>query len=117
MEEYHEGPLGGHYSGNCLYNTLSNNWYWDGMYTNAIEFCKSCPLCAIVTGGERHVKQSLHLISVKRPFRIIGLDIMDLPITDQGNKHVVVFQDYFSKWPMAFAVPDQKTSRIVELLT
>ena len=42
---------------------------------------------------------------------------MDLPITDQGNKHVVVFQDYFSKWPMAFAVPDQKTNRIVELLT
>ena len=30
---------------------------------------------------------------------------MDLPVTDQGNKHVVVFQDYFSKWPMVFAVP------------
>ena len=27
IEEYHGGPLGGHYSGNCLYNTLSNNWY------------------------------------------------------------------------------------------
>ena len=36
---------------------------------------------------------------------------------DQGNKHVVVFQDYFSKWPMVFAVPDQKTNAIVELLT
>ena len=42
---------------------------------------------------------------------------MDLPVTEQGNKHVVVFQDYFSKWPMVFAVPDQKTSRIAELLT
>ena len=43
---------------------------------------------------------------------------MDLPMTDdQGNKHVVVFQDYFSKWPMVFAVPDQKTNAIVELLT
>ena len=27
IEEYHGGPLDGHYSGNCLYNTLSNNWY------------------------------------------------------------------------------------------
>ena len=59
----------------------------------------------------------LHLIPVQRPFRILGLDIMDLPVTEQGNKHVVVFQDYFTKWPMVFAVPDQKTVRIVELLT
>ena len=54
---------------------------------------------------------------MQRPFQIIGLDIMDLPMTDQGNKHVVVFQDYFSKWPMVFAAPDQKTTTIVELLT
>ena len=32
---------------------------------------------------------------------------MDLPVTEQGNKHVIVFQDYFSKWPTVFAVPDQ----------
>ena len=42
---------------------------------------------------------------------------MDLPATERGNKHVVVFQDYFTKWPMVFPVPDQKTLRIVELLT
>ena len=42
---------------------------------------------------------------------------MDLPVTEQGNKHVIVFQDYFSKWSMVFPVPDQKTSRIAELLT
>ena len=87
------------------------------MYTDAVEFCKSCPLCAIVSGGERHVKQPLHPIPMQKPFQIIGLDIMDLPRIDQGNKHVVVFQDYFSKWPMVFAVPDQKTNAIAELLT
>ena len=42
---------------------------------------------------------------------------MDLPITEDGNKHVVVFQDYFTKWPMVYPVPDQKTTRLVELLT
>ena len=117
MQEYHGGPLGGHYSGNRLYNVLITNWYWDGIYNDALKFCKSCPQCAIVTGGERHVKQPLHPIPVQRIFQIIGLDIMDLPVTEQGNKHVIVFQDYFSKWPMVFPMPDQKTSRIVELLT
>ena len=41
---------------------------------------------------------------------------MDLPPTEQGNRHVVVVQDLFTKWPFAFAVPDQKTGRIARLL-
>lgn len=51
MEESHVGPLVGHYSGNWLHNILSNHWYWDGMYTDAIEFCISFPQCVIVSGG------------------------------------------------------------------
>ena len=77
LEQYHGGPLGGHYSGNWLYNVLSSQWYWDGMYTDCLKFCRSCPQCAIVSGGERNGKQPLHPIPVQRPFQILGLDIMD----------------------------------------
>ena len=41
---------------------------------------------------------------------------MDLPLTEDGNRHVVVIQDLFTKWPFIFAVPDQKASRIARLL-
>lgn len=41
---------------------------------------------------------------------------MDLPRTEAGNKHVFVFQDFLSKWPMVFPVPDQKAIRLVHLL-
>lgn len=41
---------------------------------------------------------------------------MDLPLTDRGNKHVVVIQDLFAKWPLVFAVPDQKTTCISRLI-
>ena len=44
------------------------------------------------------------------------LDIMDLPCTERGNKHVVVFQDMFTKWLLVFPVPDQKAERIAKLL-
>ena len=53
---------------------------------------------------------------MSRPFQILGVDIMDLPLTDSGNKHVVVIQDLFTKWPLVFAVPDQKTERLVRLV-
>ena len=41
---------------------------------------------------------------------------MDLPITENGNKHVIVVQDLFTKWPFVFAVPDQKAPRITRIV-
>ena len=58
----------------------------------------------------------LHPIPVRRPFQIMGVDIMDLPLTQQGNQHVVVFQDYLTKWPLVFPVPDQRAHRLARLL-
>ena len=38
------------------------------------------------------------------------------PKTESGKKHVVVFQEYLTKWPLVFPVPDQKAVRIAQLL-
>ena len=116
MEQSHRGPMAGHFSGHRLFNTLSRHWWWEGMYGDTRQYVKSCPECAIVSGGGRVQRPPLHPIPVSRPFQIIGVDVMDLPKTAQGNKHVLVFQDLFTKWPMVFAIPDQKTDRIVRIL-
>ena len=87
------------------------------MYDDAMNFCRSCPECVTVSGSGKLVKPPLHPIPIQRPFQILGVDVMDLPITEKGNKHVVVFQDYFTKWPLVYPVPDQKVSHLVELLT
>jgi len=42
---------------------------------------------------------------------------MDLPKTEQGNKHAIVFQDLFMKWPMVYLAPDQLVHHIACLLT
>ena len=59
-----------------------------------------CPECAVVYGRERVVRPKLHPIPVSWPLQIIGVDVMDLPVTTFGNKHILVFQDLFMKWPM-----------------
>ena len=70
-----------------------------------------------MSGSGKLVKPPLHPIPVQRPFQILGVDVMDLPVTEKGNKHVVVFQDYFTKWPLVYPVPDQKAAHLVDLLT
>ena len=86
------------------------------MYSEVVSHCSNCPQCAIVNSSGRVNRPPLHPIPVERVFQIIGVDIMDLPKTNAGNKHVVVFQDFLSKYPLVFPVPDQKNSCIVKLL-
>ena len=86
------------------------------MYTDIYNFCKKCPDCTVVTGGGRQLRPSLRPMPVEQAFQKIGIDIMDLPCTQCGKKHVVVFQDMLMKWPMVFPVPDQKMERLVRLL-
>ena len=116
IQEHHRGNMGGHFAANKLYRMLASHWWWEGMYSDVYKKVKSCPECAIVSGGGRKHKPPLHPIPVQRPFQIIGVDIMELPKTRRGNRYVVVFQDFFSKWPMVYPVPDQKAERLVKLL-
>ena len=116
MKSVHGGPFAGHFAGPRLYKVLNRSWWWEGMYKDSVNYCKSCPQCCIVMGGGRPGKPPLQPIPVSRPFQILGIDVMDLPKTQQGNKHVLVIQDYLSKWPWVFPIPDQKTVRIVYIV-
>ena len=116
LEEVHSSRFAGHFSGQRLYSSLMLHWWWRGMSQDATDFARSCPECAVATGTGRRNRPPLQPIPVSRPFQILGIDVMDLPPTERGNRHVVVVQDLFTKWPFAFAVPDQKTERIARLL-
>ena len=117
LQEGHSGLTGGHFSGKWTYNALAQHWWWEHMYRDTVKFSKSCPECAIVSSVGRRNKPPLCPIPVQRPFQIVGVDIMELPKTSKGNKYVVVFQDFATKWPLVFPAPDQLTVRIVKLLT
>lgn len=104
MEETHRGAFGDHFCGSRLYAMLGRHWWWENMYSSVIQFCKACPECAIATGGSRPGRPPFSPIPVQRSFQIVWVDLMELPLTTQGNKYVLVFQDLFTKWPMVYAL-------------
>ena len=116
LKQTHSGNYSGHFSGRRLYHVLMSSWWWEGMYADAEKFVKTCPECIYVSGSGRKNKPPLHPIPVQCPFQVLGIDVMDLPVTDRGNRHVVVIQDLFTKWPLVFPAPDQKASRIAKLI-
>jgi hypothetical protein len=50
----------------------------------------------------------LSTIPVQRPFQLVGVDIMELPVTTQGNRYVLSSRH---KIALVFAEPDQKALR------
>ena len=77
------------------------------MYKDCIDYCRNCVECAVKGTGKLQ-RPPLHPIPVQRPFQILGVDIMELPVTKRGNRYVIVFQDLLTKWPLVYPVPDQK---------
>jgi len=116
IEEYHGGVMAGHFSGPRTYKAMAHQWWWHNMYRDIIAYTRGCAQCAIVSGGGKKHLPPMQSIPVDHPFQIMGVDIMELPLTSTGNRYVIVFQDLFTKWPMAYAIPDQKTERIAKLL-
>ena len=108
--------MAGHFSGPRLYQCLSRSWWWDGMYRDAVTFANQCAECAVSGRGPQPRRPPLQPIPVQRPFQMWGIDIMELPVTKKGNRYVVVLQDFFTKWPLVFPTPDQKSPRLVKLI-
>jgi len=55
-------------------------------------------------------------IVTSRPWEMVTMDILKVPMSSRGNNYLLVVQDYFTKWPFAITLPDQKATTIVKAL-
>ena len=85
------------------------------MRADVSKYCRSCLVCASRKGNGHSIKPALQPIPVGGPFHWIGVDVLQLPLTLDGNQYAVMFTDYLTKWVEAFAVADQTAETIARL--
>ena len=115
LEDAHGGLLAGHLAEKRVYDRLRRAYWWQGMRTDVRKHCRSCLACATRRGTGRASCPPLQPIPVGGPFHTVGVDILKLPQTYEGNQHVVVFLDYLTKWAEAFPVADQRAETVARL--
>ena len=115
MKEAHGGKFAGQFAERKVYLTLRGRYWWKGMRSDVRRYCRSCLVCASRKGPGRRQCAELCPIPVGGPFHTVGVDVLQLPRTFDGNQYAVVFVNYLTKWPEVFAVPDQKAETIARL--
>ena len=53
---------------------------------------------------------------IGRPWEMIAVDVLEVQVSSNNNRYLLVIQDYFTKWVEAVPMPDQKADRITKEL-
>ena len=70
--------------------------YWVGMASVVNEHCQNCPICqqAKLTSPP---KAPLVSFPIGRPWEMLAVNVLEVPISTHGNHDLLVVQDYFTK--------------------
>ena len=107
LEEVHASPYGGHLGREKIYSILYRRVYWPGMSSQVSDFTRDCIVCRKSKHARYNVAPMMN-VHAQLPFYRLGLDIMGpFPASKKGNKYLIIFTCYFTKYPVVFATPDQ----------
>ena len=112
----HDSPLSGHMGINKTYEKVRERYFWKGMFKDCEHWVQSCVDCSMKKTPKNKQKAIVLPIPVGAWERV-GVDCLGpFPVTDSGNRHIVVFTEYLTKWCEAFPVATIDAPTIARLL-
>uniref|UniRef100_A0AC35F203 Integrase catalytic domain-containing protein n=1 Tax=Panagrolaimus sp. PS1159 TaxID=55785 RepID=A0AC35F203_9BILA len=116
-EEVHCGKLGGHFGAKKLKQILSDRYFWPGMGKDIGEWTQSCMKC-FAHRSHRRDRPPLCSIKTEFPMQIVGMDLAEMPMSEEGYKYILVIIDHFTKfaaaWPLKTKTAEEVASRFLE---
>ncbi|KAH9151505.1 hypothetical protein AeRB84_005893 [Aphanomyces euteiches] len=120
LELCHDSSLSGHFGVTRTIDRVKRIGYWKGWRDDVIDYCCKCLRCGAAKGTrpwKNGLMQRMPVYKLRGPFSFLVVDALGpFPLTPQGNRYVLIFVDYFTRWPEEFAVPDLKTSTFIRIL-
>lgn len=113
LEDAHINPFGGHIGINRTYLRLKRLYVWKNMKKDIENYIKKCSLCQ-KNKFSRPCKMPMMISKPPyRPFDKVFMDIVDpLPLTVNGNKYILTFQDDLTRFFDCYAMPDAEANTV-----
>ena len=111
----HDVPGAGHQGFDKTLARVQEEAYWVGMTRDVNHHCTTCEKCQAAKLNSAR-KAPMQNVPVGRPWQMVAVDILEVPLSIQGNRYIIVIQDYFTKWLEAIALKDQTADTITKEL-
>ena len=79
------------------------------------KYCHECSVCQ-ASKTPTPMKAPLVNVPIGKPWEMVAVDILEVPVSYRNNRYLLVIQDYFTKWAEVVPLPDQTASRIADEL-
>jgi transposase InsO family protein len=116
IRSLHEGNTAAHRGINATTSRIKERYWWPNVKDDVRDFIKTCDRCQ----KNRKPKPATDIyptMDAERPMQIIGIDhVGPFAETKHGFRHIIVAQDYFTKYPFAVPVYSTDTDEAVEFL-
>ena len=98
----------GHFGLFKTHKRILQRFWWPNYLQDLREFVGNCEICLQIKSPNRKFG-ALGVREIRsKPFDIVSIDFLtDLPITPQGNVHILVVIDWFSKYLQLYPVPNR----------
>ena len=114
--QLHTSSLGGHMGIHSTVAKLRRRFYWPGYKEDIVRWISWCDKCQKRSQPSKG-RAPLQQVPVGFPMERMAVDILGpLPITDRGNKYIVVICDYFTKWTESHPLPNQEAITVADCL-
>ncbi len=103
----HHSPMAGHLGVKKTTDKVLSNFYWPGLtgdHGDVQLYCRSCHICQRTVSKGKVGKVPLgEMPLIDTPFKRIAVDLVGPihvhPITDRGNRFILVIVDYATRYP------------------
>ncbi|KAH7724764.1 gagpol and env protein precursor [Aphelenchoides avenae] len=108
LDQFHSGTLGGHAGWAKTVKMMTKYVYWPRMRNQIKHWVRKCFKCAQVNRQRKAVPPRKPIVS-KRPYELVGIDVLSLGQTSAGNQYVVTVIDHHTKFCSAYPVAEKST--------
>ncbi|UYV84270.1 hypothetical protein LAZ67_X001713, partial [Cordylochernes scorpioides] len=118
LKEFHDVPTAGHLGFARTYDRIRKRYFWPGLYNSVRRYVAHCKECQRRKGENKLPAGKLIPIQPPSfPFQKIGMDLLGrFPLSDKGNRWIIVCTDYLSKYAIAKALPSGTAAEIATFI-